>query len=112
MTQPCIITVAITGAVPRKKDNPAVPINTAEQVESTHAAFEAGASEIKGVPEHIIDSLIDGLSSTGDLNAIDREIERFKEYAALGLTEIAIRVHDDPVDGIKLIGEHIVPAVR
>ncbi|MDE0977113.1 MAG: 3-keto-5-aminohexanoate cleavage protein [Arenicellales bacterium] len=44
MTQPCIITVAITGAVPRKKDNPAVPINTAEQVESTHAAFEAGAS--------------------------------------------------------------------
>ena len=44
MTQPCIITVAITGAVPRKKDNPAVPISTAEQVESTHAAFEAGAS--------------------------------------------------------------------
>ena len=44
MTQPCIITVAITGAVPRKKDNPAVPISTAEQVEATHAAFEAGAS--------------------------------------------------------------------
>ena len=44
MTQPCIITVAITGAVPRKKDNSAVPISTAEQVESTHAAFEAGAS--------------------------------------------------------------------
>ena len=75
-------------------------------------AFEAGSSEIKGVPDHIIDSLIDGLSSTGDLNAIDREIERFKEYAALGLTEIAIRVHDNPVEGIKLIGEHIVPAVR
>ena len=44
MTQPCIITVAITGAVPRKKDNSAVPITIAEQVESTHAAFEAGAS--------------------------------------------------------------------
>ena len=44
MTQPCIITVAITGAVPRKKDNSAVPISTAEQVESTHAAFEGGAS--------------------------------------------------------------------
>ena len=44
MTQPRIITVAITGAVPRKKDNSAVPISTAEQVESTHAAFEAGAS--------------------------------------------------------------------
>ncbi len=44
MTTPCIITVAITGSVPTKKDNPAVPITVAEQVESTQAAFEAGAS--------------------------------------------------------------------
>ncbi len=44
MTQPCIICVAITGSVPRKADNPAVPISIAEQIESTHAAFEAGAS--------------------------------------------------------------------
>lgn len=44
MSEPVIITVAITGAVPRKKDNPAVPVTPAEQIESTHAAFEAGAS--------------------------------------------------------------------
>lgn len=44
MMQPVIITVAITGAVPRKKDNPAVPITPTEQVESTHEAFDAGAS--------------------------------------------------------------------
>lgn len=44
MSKPCIICVAITGSVPQKSDNPAVPITVAEQVESTHAAFEAGAS--------------------------------------------------------------------
>jgi uncharacterized protein (DUF849 family) len=44
MTAPCIITVAITGSLPRKADNPAVPITVGEQVESTHEAFEAGAS--------------------------------------------------------------------
>lgn len=44
MTEPCIITVAITGSLPTKANNPAVPITVAEQVESTHAAFEAGAS--------------------------------------------------------------------
>ncbi|HUS54456.1 MAG TPA: 3-keto-5-aminohexanoate cleavage protein [Thermohalobaculum sp.] len=44
MTNPCILCVAITGSVPRKEHNPAVPITVAEQVESTHAAFEAGAS--------------------------------------------------------------------
>ncbi len=44
MTQPCIICVAITGSLPRKADNAAVPITVSEQIESTHAAFEAGAS--------------------------------------------------------------------
>ncbi len=44
MTTPAIITVAITGAVPRKADNPAVPVTPAQQIESTHEAFEAGAS--------------------------------------------------------------------
>ena len=41
---PCIICVAITGSLPTKSDNPAVPISIAEQVESTQAAFEAGAA--------------------------------------------------------------------
>jgi uncharacterized protein (DUF849 family) len=44
MTRPAIITVAITGSVPRKADNPAVPVTPSEQIESTQEAFEAGAS--------------------------------------------------------------------
>ena len=41
---PCIICVAITGSLPTKQNNPAVPISIDEQIESTHQAFEAGAS--------------------------------------------------------------------
>ena len=41
---PCIICVAITGSLPTKENNPAVPITIAEQIESTQAAFEAGAT--------------------------------------------------------------------
>ncbi len=44
MTKPCILCVAITGSVPTKADNPAVPITIPEQIESTHEAFETGAS--------------------------------------------------------------------
>ena len=44
MTKPCIICVAITGSVPTKAANPAVPISVEEQIESTHEAFEVGAS--------------------------------------------------------------------
>jgi 3-keto-5-aminohexanoate cleavage enzyme len=43
MTSPCIICVAITGSLPTKADNPAVPISLTEQIESTQEAFEAGA---------------------------------------------------------------------
>src|SRR3954462_4650727 len=42
--RPVVIAVAITGSVPRKKDNPALPVTPPEQIESTHAAFEAGAT--------------------------------------------------------------------
>lgn len=42
--KPCILCVAITGSVPTKADNPAVPVTIAEQIESTQAAFEAGAA--------------------------------------------------------------------
>lgn len=44
MTKPCIICVAITGSLPTKANNTAVPITVEEQIESTHEAFEAGAA--------------------------------------------------------------------
>ena len=43
MSQPVIVTVAITGNVTTKEQNPAVPTTIAEQIESTQEAFEAGA---------------------------------------------------------------------
>lgn len=44
MTTPCIIGCAITGSLPQKSDNPAVPITVAEQVASAREAMEAGAA--------------------------------------------------------------------
>jgi uncharacterized protein (DUF849 family) len=44
MSEPCIICVAITGSLPTKANNPAVPISISEQIESTHEAFETGAA--------------------------------------------------------------------
>ncbi|MFY9205787.1 MAG: 3-keto-5-aminohexanoate cleavage protein [Yoonia sp.] len=44
MTNPCILCAAITGSVPTKANNPAVPITIQEQIESTHEAYEVGAS--------------------------------------------------------------------
>ena len=46
MKKPCILCVAITGSLPTKADNPAVPISLQEQIESTQSAFEAGATSL------------------------------------------------------------------
>jgi 3-keto-5-aminohexanoate cleavage enzyme len=69
MSHPAIITVAITGSQPSKAQNPAVPIFPPEQVESTHEAFEAGASLVH---IHVRDE--QGKSSS--------DIERFRDVQA------------------------------
>ena len=46
MSKPCILCCAITGSVPTKANNPAVPISISEQLESALEAIEAGASII------------------------------------------------------------------
>jgi 3-keto-5-aminohexanoate cleavage enzyme len=74
MTTPCIVTVAITGSLPQKSDNPAVPITVAEQVESTQEAFEAGATLV-----HVHVRKDDG-SPTSDPERFARLIEGVRKH--------------------------------
>ncbi len=53
MSKPCIICVAITGSVPTKSNNPAVPISVEEQIESTHEAFVAGGHTRTGLEDNM-----------------------------------------------------------
>jgi len=70
------------------------------------------SGHVKGVPEEISNRLCEGLTSTGGLEDLDREIERFRKFAAAGFTEIALRLHDDPMDALTLIGKHVLPALH
>ncbi len=75
-------------------------------------AYFDRSGEVKGVPEDICRKLMHGLTSTGGLDELDREIERFKTFERAGLTEISLRLHEEPMAGLKMIGEHVVPALR
>jgi len=70
------------------------------------------SGDIPGVPDEIINPLIHGMTATGDMADLDREIERFQKFGKAGLTEISLRLHNDPLDALKVIGEHVVPALR
>ena len=80
--------------------------------ESFFKAFWTRSGQIDNVPEETVNKLIAGMSSAGDLNDIDRELERYQQFAASGLSELSIRLFDDPLEGLKMIGEHVVPAFR
>ncbi len=74
-------------------------------------AFIKQTPVIEGVPEHIIEKLIDHLTLTGDESDIERIIAELQEFAAAGLDEIALRMHRDADAAIALIGRYIVPAL-
>lgn len=67
---------------------------------------------VEGMSDDINDRLMHGMTSTGSLDDLDREIERFRLFQKAGLTEIALRLHEDPMDALKVIGETVVPALR
>lgn len=75
------------------------------------AAYFDRSGNVQGVPEEICNRLCEGLTSTGGLEDLDREIERYRTFARAGQTEIAIRLHDDPMEALKVIGERVVPAL-
>ncbi len=70
------------------------------------------SKEVQNIPVEISNKLAEGLTSTGGLDALDREIDRFKLFAKAGLTEVALRLHGQPMDALKIIGERVVPALK
>ena len=81
------------------------------QAEEIRQAFRNRSGKIDSVPEDLLNRLIAGMSSAGDMDAIDREIERYKVFADGGLTELSLRLFDDPMAGLRMIGERVVPAL-
>ncbi len=80
--------------------------------ENFRKAFWTRSGDIEGVPPDLVSRLIAGLASAGDLNDLEKEIERYKAFADNGLTELCLRVHDDPMDSLKIIGKRVLPALR
>ena len=61
------------------------------------------------MPEDIVNRLIAGCSSAGGLDAIDAQIERYRVFEQAGLTELSIRLFDDPMDSLTLVAERVLP---
>ncbi|MDG1376152.1 MAG: 3-keto-5-aminohexanoate cleavage protein, partial [Yoonia sp.] len=134
MTSPCIICVAITGSLPRKRDNPAVPITVSEQIESTHAAFEAGASIVhahvrnddespssdpdkfaalkEGVEKHCPDMIIQfstgGRSGSGQTRGAMLPLRPAMASLSVGSNNFPTRVYENPPELVDWLAAEMV----
>lgn len=74
-------------------------------------AYNRKSDVIEGVPEGIVQKLVERCTSAASLAGLDREIERLRDFERAGLTEIALRIYENPADTIRLLGERVVPAL-
>ena len=95
------------------------PFLTPEEAQIVHdrkdaflTAFRSRSGDIKGVPPEVCAKLVEGLSLAGDLGDLDRHAERIKTFAAAGMTENALRLHDEPDKALHIIGKELLPRLR
>jgi len=74
-------------------------------------AYQARSGAIANVPDEILTKICERGTSTSTIDDIGREVARMKEFRDAGLTEIALCIYSDPDKAIRLIGEHLVPAL-
>jgi 5,10-methylenetetrahydromethanopterin reductase len=72
-------------------------------------AFWTRSGVIEDVPPSIVERLIAACSSAGGLVDIEQQIERFRVFEKAGLTELSIRLFDEPMAGLKILAEHVLP---
>ena len=80
-----------------------------DNFDSFARAFWTRSGQIDGVPKELVNYLIGAVTSSGDYGDIDRELERFRELDKAGFTDLALKLFDDPMDGLKTICERVVP---
>jgi 5,10-methylenetetrahydromethanopterin reductase len=83
-----------------------------ENIWSFINAYQTKSDVIEGVPDEILNKIIEHGTSASTIADIDREVERMREFKRNGLTEIAIRIYDEPEKSIQLIGEKIAPVLK
>ena len=104
------------GVLQKWYTEPFLGIEQAEFVEAHFDAFLQAfyqrSAHIEGVPEETIQTLVDNLTFASGLDAIPSVVGHLREFAAAGLDAITLKIHDDPEQAIRIIGEHLIPQLN
>ncbi len=74
-------------------------------------AFAAGSHVVDGVPDRILDALVDNVTISGTPDNLEPVLAKLQHLKAAGLGGVALRLYADPAASIRLIGQRIIPAL-
>ena len=83
-----------------------------DNTDALNRAFYGQDSNIPEIPRALLDKLCLRCTSASPLSKLDHEIDRLREFQAAGVTDIALRVYQDPEQAIQVIGERVIPALQ
>ena len=83
-----------------------------DNIDALNRAFYAQDSNIPEIPRDILDRLCHRCTAVSPLSELDREIDRLQQFKDAGLTDIALRVYENPDEAIRIIGERVIPALQ
>ena len=72
-------------------------------------AYWTRSGVIEDVPADIVERLVHGSASAGGLDAIDAQVERFRAFERAGLTELALRLFDEPMAALRILEQRVLP---
>lgn len=76
-----------------------------------YALAEQKGDRVDGVPDELLDRCVDRLTLTGTPAEMPRFLEQLRSMERAGCTEVALELHAEPEASLRLIGEHLVPAL-
>ena len=72
-------------------------------------AYANNSDVIEGVPDHLIEKLIEQLTFTGLTNDVDQFTDELIQFKNAGMDEFAIRLYEKPEESMKLIANKVLP---
>jgi alkanesulfonate monooxygenase SsuD/methylene tetrahydromethanopterin reductase-like flavin-dependent oxidoreductase (luciferase family) len=74
-----------------------------------YRAYRERSGLIEGVPDRIVEKLIGHLTFTATPAELERRLEELIAFRDAGINELCFRLHDQPDEAIRLIGERVIP---
>ncbi|MCL4722500.1 MAG: LLM class flavin-dependent oxidoreductase [Gammaproteobacteria bacterium] len=75
-------------------------------------AFATGSATVEGVPDRILDALVDNVTLTGTPDTLDTILMKLGHLRQAGLQGVALRLYAEPAASIRLLGRRVLPALR